>query len=203
MRFLSLRAVFLLGFVVTMPVLALPAVARRIDELLYGSPPTDFGRPPAPAPLLDEPVAPKMAGLVSPARYEETSLAAAYGSTAPVATPSSPPPLAAAPEFSPASLPPTSANPPAPEPKIDEAVLARLQQIRQRLEDLGAEYVIVETQDSGRFRFHCRMIVDERSRFTRPFEASSFDAVAAGEQVVREVEAWRAAAGDVRTAAVR
>ena len=50
MRFLSLRAVFLLGFVVAMPVLALPAVARRIDELLYGSPPTDFGRPPVVAP---------------------------------------------------------------------------------------------------------------------------------------------------------
>ena len=32
MRFLSLRAVFLLGFVVAMPVLALPPVARRIDE---------------------------------------------------------------------------------------------------------------------------------------------------------------------------
>ena len=38
MQFLSLRAVFLLGFVVAMPVMALPAVARRIDELLYGAP---------------------------------------------------------------------------------------------------------------------------------------------------------------------
>src|SRR5947207_4485027 len=40
MQFLSLRAVFLLGFVVAMPVMALPAVARRIDELLYGPPKT-------------------------------------------------------------------------------------------------------------------------------------------------------------------
>src|SRR5437867_6810015 len=53
MRFLSLRALFLLGFVIAMPVLALPPVARRIDELLYGPPPADFGRPPA-APLSEE-----------------------------------------------------------------------------------------------------------------------------------------------------
>jgi hypothetical protein len=89
------------------------------------------------------------------------------------------------------------------EPSIDEMTLARLQQIRQRLEDLGADYVIVEARESGGFRFHCRMLVDDRSRFTRPFEASAGDAVAAGEQVLREVEAWRTAGNDVRTAAAR
>src|SRR2546423_23073 len=44
MRFMSLRGVFLLGFVVAMPVLALPPVARRIDELLYGRLPTELGK---------------------------------------------------------------------------------------------------------------------------------------------------------------
>ena len=203
MRFLSLRAVFLLGFVVAMPVLALPAVARRIDELLYGAAPTDFGRPPAPAPLMDEMATPKAPGLIAPVRYDEPSPASAAVQAPLPEAPTSPPPLAAAPQFSAASLPPTSAVPRAAEPKIDEATLGRLQQIRQRLEELGAEYVIVETQDSGRFRFHCRMLVDERSRFTRPFEGSSFDAVAAGEQVLRDVEAWRAAGSEARTAAVR
>jgi hypothetical protein len=89
------------------------------------------------------------------------------------------------------------------EATLDERTMDRLQQIRQRLEQLGAEYVVVETQDSGRYRFHCRMLVDERSRFTRPFDATSFDAVAAGQQVLREVEAWRQAANDPRQAAAR
>jgi hypothetical protein len=89
------------------------------------------------------------------------------------------------------------------EAPVDERTMERLQQIRQRLEQLGAEYVVVETQDSGRYRFHCRMLVDERTRFTRPFDASSFDAVAAGQQVLREVEAWRQAASEPRQAAAR
>ena len=62
---------------------------------------------------------------------------------------------------------------------------------------------MVETQDAGRFRFHCRMLVDQRSRFTRPFEASSFDAIAAGEQVLRDVESWRTAAAEPQPRAIQ
>jgi hypothetical protein len=72
--------------------------------------------------------------------------------------------------------------------------MARLQQIRERLEQLGAEYVLVDMQDSGRFRFHCRMLVDPRTRYTRPFDATSFDPIAAGQQVLGDVEKWRQAA---------
>jgi hypothetical protein len=73
----------------------------------------------------------------------------------------------------------------------------RLQQMRDRLEQLGAEYVLVDIQDSGRFRFHCRIIVDPLTRYTRAFDATSFDAIAAGEQVLRDVEKWRAAAASI------
>ncbi len=196
MRFLSLRAMFLLGFVIAMPVLALPPVARRIDELLYGPPPADFGRPPAAAPLSDELMQPKAAAPLSPPRYDEPSPAAWALAGSPVEPP------AAAPNFSPTSrfdLPSTTAPAHAPEPKVDEQTIARLQQIRASLEQLGAEYVVVESQESGRFRFHCRMLVDASSRFTKAFEASSFDAVAAGQQVLRDVESWRAAASRPHT----
>src|SRR5438477_8245070 len=71
MRFLSLRALFLLGFVIAMPVLALPPVARRIDELLYGPPPADFGRAPAAAPLSEELMQPRAAGAVSSVVLDE------------------------------------------------------------------------------------------------------------------------------------
>jgi hypothetical protein len=85
-------------------------------------------------------------------------------------------------------------GPAAAETKLDERTIARLQQVRQRLEQLGAEYVMAETKDDGQYRFHCRMLIDERSRFTRPFEASSADCIAAAEQVLRDVETWRLAA---------
>jgi hypothetical protein len=193
MRFLSLRALFLLGFVVAMPVLALPPVARRIDGWLYGPPPTEFGRPPAGAPLTEELAQPQAAGRVAPTRFDEPSPAAPVVATSGFAGAISPPSLAPTPQFVLPSPPATSALSPAPESRIDERTITRLQQIRQRLEHLGAEYVMVETQDGGRFRFHCRMLIDQRSRFTRPFEASSFDAIAAGEQVLRDVESWRTA----------
>ncbi len=193
MQFFSLRAIFLLGFIVAMPVLALPSVARRIDEWLYGAPPADFGRPPVPPPLTDEPIAPVARSSVAPARFDEPSpapqsyvqQASATGRYEPAI-----PPLSPSSPFAPATVPSTT-SPPAAEPQIDERTIARLQQIRQRLEELGAEYVLVDTQDSGRFRFHCRMIVDNRSRATRSFEGASFDPVAAGEQVLGEVERWR------------
>jgi hypothetical protein len=189
MRFFSLRALFLLGFVVAMPVLALPPVARWMDELLYGVAPADFGRPPiaaaqpAPEPLLAE--------RVVPAVYDEASPATTpRGLDAPPA----PPALAPVPVFAPVA-PPAEPAQLAPETKIDERVIARLQQIRERLEGLGAEYVMAETVDGGaRYRFHCRMLIDERSRFTKPFEATSFDPITAADQVLRDVETWRTAA---------
>jgi hypothetical protein len=197
MRFLSLRAVFLLGFVVAMPVLALPPVARRIDELLYGPPPADFGRPPAAAaPLSEELTQPKAAAPLSPPRYEEPSPAAWALANSPVEPPATAPNLSPAAHF---EVPSTTAPARAPETKVDEQTIARLQQIRDSLEKLGAEYVVVEAQESGRFRFHCRMLVDAKSRFTKPFEASSFDPIAAGQQVLRDVESWRAAANGPRT----
>jgi hypothetical protein len=94
MRFLSLRAVFLFGFVIAMPVLALPPVARQIDRLLYGAPPTDFGRPPAAPPLPHEPAAEPPASIAQ-ASYNEPSPAPATA----FAAQESPPLLAAAPQF--------------------------------------------------------------------------------------------------------
>lgn len=199
MQFFSLRAIFLLGFIVAMPVLALPSVARRIDEWLYGAPPADFGRPPVPPPLTDEPIAPVARSSVAPARFDETSPAPqsltpqSYVQQASATgryEPAIPPPVSVSSPFAPVAVHPATL-PPAAEPQIDERTIARLQQIRQRLEELGAEYVLVDTQDSGRFRFHCRMLVDGRSRATRSFEGSSFDPVAAGEQVLGDVERWR------------
>jgi hypothetical protein len=215
MRFFSLRANFLLGFIVAMPVLALPSVARRMDNWLYGPPPADFGRAPVPppitadslAPIAPAPLASSIAkSSISPARFDEPSPAPQYlvqpaqSVERPMAAagryePATPPHLPASPPFA----APDAAPPPSPEQKIDERTIARLHQIRERLEQLGAEYVLVDTQDSGRFRFHCRVLVDPRTRYTQPFDATSFDPIAAGEQVLSQVEKWRSAASTTPT----
>jgi hypothetical protein len=190
MRFLSLRALFLLAFVVGMPVLALPPVARWIDELLYGPPPVDFGRPAAAAPA----PAAAHAELVVPAGYFDESPVTAAGPRGLDAQSAAAPPLAPPPVFQPL-VPPAPERPAiAAEPMIAETTIVRLQQIRQRLEELGAEYVVVDAlEGGGGYRCHCRMLVDPRSRFTRPFEAIGADPLLITEQVLREVETWRSA----------
>jgi hypothetical protein len=191
MRFLSLRALFLLTFVVAMPVLALPPVARWLDEVIHGPPPTDFGRPPAAGdPAAAQPI---IAESVAPAGYFDESPAQPQGPLGLDTASAAAPPLAPPPAFAPV-VPPTPPSEAAREAVIDEATLARLQQIRQRLEDLGADYVVVDTLDGAAgYRCLCRMLVDPRSRFTRPFEATAADPLVAGEQVLREVEAWHMA----------
>jgi hypothetical protein len=215
MRWLSLRALFLLGFAVGVPVLALPPVARRIDDLLYGPPPADFGLPPAAA------VAPDTADRsgAAPAPPERPPHAgppaadSAFQPFAGAALPESSqngaawPQLPQTPNFAPTTqnteispsasdlagstgseLAPTAVS------RIHEETIARLQAIRQRLEALGADYVLVETlAEGGRYRFHCRMRIDADAPYTQPFEASSFDPVAAGEAVLQQVEQWRQA----------
>lgn len=216
MRWLSLRALFLLGFALGMPVLALPPVARWIDDLLYGPPPADFGLPPA---VPDDPSTAGTAAVTPAASGPARALASAanaLAATPPAAEAASPreshitanwPQLPQTPDFAPvpqisdfhpsgadgAGLPGSELAPVA-AGRIHEGTIARLQAIRQRLEALGADYVLVETlAENGRYRFHCRMRVDAQSPYTRPFEASSFDPVAAGEDVLQQVERWRQA----------
>jgi hypothetical protein len=196
MRVFSLRAAFILTFVAAMPVLALPPVSRWMDDVLYGAPSADFAEPPA-APV-SEALPPIVAERVAPVGFEGPGPAAgelASPAAPPLAAidvhPPAPPPLPQSPSFA----PPTSTSLEQPARAIGAETIARLQQIRQRLEDLGADYVVVETTSgSGQYRFHCRMTVDKNTNYTRPFEALSTDPLAAGEAVLRAVETWRSAA---------
>jgi len=190
----SFRMVVLIGLIVALPLLALPVAARLIDERLNGAPPADL----AAAPLLESPAEPVTLPVfverVSPASGND-GFQQADGLDVAGSPPPAPPP-SFDPLWTPAAAPAAAER----EVQIDAATVARLQQIRQRLEELGADYVIVEsTDDSGRFRFHCRMLVESQSPFTRPFEAVSADPLAAGEQVLKAVEAWRLAGIDQRS----
>ena len=187
----SMRTIVLLGLVIGLPLLALPVAARLIEARLGGAPPIDL---PSPPPLAGAAVVePMFVERVSPASYEEAVPSGSPGAAAGLDA-AGIPPLAPVTAFDPPGLLPDRTGAPGEEVVIDEQTLGRLHRVRQRLEELGADYVIVETTESGgQFRFHCRMIVDANSRFTRPFEAKSADPLAAGEQVLREVEAWRTA----------
>jgi len=69
----------------------------------------------------------------------------------------------------------------------------RFTQIQRRLRDLGATYYLLETWgDNGeQFRFHCKMPVAGNPNYTRPFEATHRDPLAAMQKVLEQVEAWR------------
>jgi hypothetical protein len=133
----------------------------------------------------------KPEGPLSRASFQESSPATDLAQQASYTTSDGPPLLTSAPPFEPIAYPATTAPPR--ETAINDQAIAQLQSLRERLEELGADYVVVEVLDGPRYRFFCRMLVDDRSRFTKPFEATSFDPVAAGRQVLQSVEAWRMA----------
>jgi hypothetical protein len=200
MRPVSLRAILLIGFVIAMPILALPAVARRLDDWIYGPPPSENAISPLRSEL-QQVIEPQVAERASPASFDEIDPAVTRrqphaGLDAPSPTPPLLNPLPAFPPL--VSTPQPESSSPATEPPIgplSAAAVARLQQIRSELEGFGADYIVLETTDgSGNYRFHCDLRVDEQTRYTRGFEAVSTDPLAAAERVLAEVSAWRTAA---------
>jgi hypothetical protein len=70
----------------------------------------------------------------------------------------------------------------------------RFEAISRQLAGLGAQYLRLDALDSeGRqFRFHCRMPLGGSDAYSRPFEATAANPVAAMEEVLAAVEAWQA-----------
>lgn len=66
-------------------------------------------------------------------------------------------------------------------------------QMEHKLREYGATYYLLETwgNDGQLYRFHCRMAVGGDPNYTRHFEATDRDALAAMSEVLRQVEAWR------------
>lgn len=186
---LVLRSLFLLGFILAMPLLALPSVARWADELLYGdSSPTSAER----EPLIqdDDELADAQREVVQAVLETPLSDAARRqtdNSRGLDAVATQPPEMPPSPDF---PVSPFVATP-ADEPE-NAVLLDRLGEIRQRLEDLGAEYVRVETvPGTGQYRCQCRMLVTPGSADIETFEASGTDATMVAEQVLEAVEVWR------------
>jgi hypothetical protein len=200
MRTLSLRAIFLIGFVIVMPLLALPAVARRLDDWLYGPAPQSVSQSRLRKELAAVVDAPAAEG-ISPASFEEIS-AAATDRRAPRggldAEHAPPPRLDPLPAFDRYVGTAESASSSAPDATpLGVAATDRLVQIRGQLEALGAEYILLETTDgSGSYHFRCQMSASDSAPNAREFEAIAADPLVAAERVLAEVSAWRTAAGN-------
>lgn len=201
-RFTSIafRTLFFFGFLILLPVLALPKVASLVDRFLYDDAPTVVK-----APVIEttgqQVVEPQFADRVSPARFEESLVEDPTASVRPAdgldTLASAPPLMSPLPTFtadqSAAAAPPLVSQ-------LDDAALQRLQQVRERLEVLGAKYMILETATgANRYRFHCEMLVDPRATYTQNFDVTSPHPLEAAERVLQQVEGWRMAASPTGT----
>ncbi|NLS95090.1 MAG: hypothetical protein GXX96_23285 [Planctomycetaceae bacterium] len=65
--------------------------------------------------------------------------------------------------------------------------------IEKRLRDLGADYYLLENwgNQGECYRFHCRIAVANNSNFTKHFEATDSQPLAAMTRVLADVEAWQ------------
>lgn len=167
----SLRLAGLLAFVAVMPILAVPAVNRRLDAWLFRGE-TALGGPflerskLAPKVPKDVTSPPDAAG--SPLeRHVEPGFVESGGTEL------------------------VERLPPA-ESAIDSIHFDALQ---KRLQDLGAAYFRLEDTGSSqaRYRFHCEVPLPGNSTYQRPFEQEDMDPLRAMERVVAEVEVWCAA----------
>ncbi|MGI8982453.1 MAG: hypothetical protein ACR2FY_24740 [Pirellulaceae bacterium] len=194
----TLRAGFIIGFLIVLPLMAMPSVAGFLDRLLYGPPESSV----SPVTKTDADFAPrkqpeKSKADASPAVYEaplpeELNTSGNAGNFQPP-----PPPLQRAPDFlsrTDRPAPIHDSNDQAEVGPLDQATAQKIDSVRSRLEELGAEYVRLEMSEDGRtFHCLCDMQLGGETKETQPFEATRHDPVAAAEAVLANVEAWRKA----------
>jgi hypothetical protein len=165
------RLAVIAAFLVLMPVLAMPAVSRSVDYLLYEQNPSER----ADSELTGE--------TVVTAEHRDSLVAAA----APVV-----------------ELGGSTSGGPLLEWKLAALSVesVRIEEIQQRLKQLGASYLLLEQLDEGEkpFHFRCVMPVPGSGVYGRPFDATEKKALAAMELVLAEVEQWCAETGRIRSA---
>ncbi len=187
----TFRAVFIVGFLIVLPVMAMPSVAGYLDRLLYGN--AESSVPPmtepvsTPAPKVQPQADVSRATLELPLSDES----APFGNSERFQSPP-PPQLQRAPAFlsHAKSIDAIQLTPDV--SPLDEATARKIDAVRSRLEELGAEYVRLEMSENGStFHCHCEMLLEDDTGQTQPFEAIRSDPVAAAEAMLANVEAWR------------
>lgn len=197
----TLRAVFIIGFLIVLPVMALPSVATFVDGLLYGKPKSSVPASESkPAAEQGQPVVAEATQATHevPIPFGGSPFQDEPGSTNMVERfATAPPVMQAAPDFLRRTEEPAKNEngvPAADVGPLDEATARQIDAVRGRLEELGAEYVRLEMSEDGRtFHCLCDMLLEGEGSKTQPFEATRNDPVAAVRAVLTNVEAWRSA----------
>ena len=196
----TLRALFIIGFLIVLPVMAMPNVASLLDQFLYGKPESSV--PPVLKPETPPPPRGPARAEASQVTHEVplTSDGDAFSNRAERpgfsgGSQPAPPSFQRAPDFLPRdeqAKPGENSKPPVDIGPLDQATALRIDAVRSRLEELGAEYVRLEMSEDGRtFHCLCDMLMGNGGSKTLPFEATRNDPVAAAEAVLANVEAWR------------
>ena len=189
----TLRAAFIIGFLIVLPVMAMPSVASFLDRLLYGN--AESSLPPAKEPGSVREPRVKTPADASQAAHEVPIVDEPDPSGIAARIHAAPPPLQRVPDFLPRDekLGPSGPSAePADVGPLDQATAKKIDAVRGRLEELGADYVRLEMSEDGRsFHCLCDMLLENSGGKTQPFEATRDDPVAAAEAVLANVEAWR------------
>jgi hypothetical protein len=194
----TLRAVFIIGFLIVLPLMAMPSVATFLDGLLYGEPKSSVPATNSkPAKVQDQPTVAE----ASQATHEVPLPAggsAFHDEPGPLSSAErfkAPPPLQPAPDFlrrTAETDPSEKSDPESDVGPLDPATANQIDAVRGRLEELGAEYVRLEMSEDGRsFHCLCDMLLAGDGNKTQLFEATRNDPVAAVQAVLTNVEAWR------------
>lgn len=206
------RVFVVLVICIGLPLLALPKVRQRVEDFLYGKLETVLPplppKPAEPTPVTTE-TADKPEDIQRLAFNKDVPPPPATFNSPPLIpgnapadlSPATPPQLTPIP-VDPAALAPAPAT--IPGPQITDATMQQVRAIRRQLEDLGAEYILLESVDGGRtYRFHCQMATDARRTQLQPFEAAMTSPLAAAEAVLAQVQRWRSAPPQPTNAAPR
>jgi hypothetical protein len=80
------------------------------------------------------------------------------------------------------------------QPPLSAAVPERFVALQQRLRELGATYFLLESwgAQGQLYRFYCKIAIGGNTNYTRYFEATDSEPLAAMNKVVQQIEAWRA-----------
>lgn len=194
----TLRAVFIIGFLIVLPLMAMPSVATFLDGLLYGEPKSSVPATNSkPATEQEQPTVAEASQATHevPLPSEGSEFHNEPGSPSSAERFKAPPPLQPAPDFlrRTEEIDPSEKSEPDPDVgPLDQATALQIDAVRGRLEKLGAEYVRLEMSEDGRsFHCLCDMLLAGDGNKTQPFEATRNDPVAAVQAVLTNVEAWR------------
>lgn len=218
----ALRVTAIVGFVLTMPVLALPAVNDRLDRWIFGDE-LAWDAEYTASSELPETNGPNDMDALGPATGRSTELVdstsvadvdrGAEGDEAKDSANSTPWPnelAAGAPPGRPRlslvetstpleRLPLVGSDAETSNGLAPNELLAtdRMRAVQTRLERLGASYLRLEELEAGRqerlFRFQCQLPIAGGSAYHRPFLVEHADPLEAMQRVLAEVETWCAA----------